>query len=272
MKLQNGTLTRFAEGFGVIVGPCKNPFAQAADSLWSSQHAPLDSRHADVAVYRCKLRVPEHVGNVSIDRVLDANGRTGFYGGNACTPLQVSQILPAANQLEINGIDRLMGRPIIPGQLQREALRPFIDSGWNGATDWGCLSEIQALLQTTLPEDQTCTVMRVINMRAKSDRSKHLAPAITHGWLLVGQDNTLLFSKQTNPSEVSAKLLVRAISTLTHEHFEPELLVKVKDGAITHAASDVLEYLELQGRDLRALDLSHCADEHEEANTESPRM
>lgn len=229
--------------FGNII--YRNQLAQDVALEWLEATLTGQRFHKELKVQSCKAPKLEPTGIKRIDKMLE-DSRDGFMSGNVSSNLQTSLMLPAFNRCEVNGFTVIDGKPLMPGDLQAQALKPFFQSLWNDQLDRLALHGAQEALKN-VPTDRGTTLYRIIHMRTKETRHTGPSPVHTHGWLLIDDHDELRFEHRTGNSQAGHSLFERAKQVLTNEHTDAQTILEVKDGRITFVDRELMTAFQTAG-------------------------
>ena len=203
--------------------------------------------HTHLKVQECLTSSFEPTGVGRVDKMLGADFQGGFLSGNVSSNLQSSLMLPARSTVEVNGFEAIDGLKILPGYLQAKALDPMLKSPWNDQRDRLSLARITDALKM-LHEDTACTVYRIFHMRSVETRDRQPSPVHAHGWLVVDDEQKIVFRTDYGDSGVGQKLMQRAAQILSCEHTCPVSLLEITQGKITLLDDSVLNAFHRTGQ------------------------
>lgn len=232
--------------------PVQNAMTIALEWL----EATLDGQrfHKNLKVQSCEAPQLEPIGIERIDKML-GKSRNGFVSGNVGSNLQTSMMLPAFNQCEVNGLTVINGKPLMPGDLQAKAFRPFFKSAWNDQFDGSALLGAKEALKA-VPPDRGTTLYHIMHTRTKETRYAGPSQVHTHGWLLVDDRDELRYECRIGNSEVGHKLFERAKQVLTNEHTNAQTLLEIKDGRIIFVDRELMTAFHAMGQTTSAEEIA----------------
>ena len=246
MKMTEATRTEMAPLFGVILTRGKPADLEARDYLERTLAGFAYQR--DLKIQACLAPELVTTGIKRIDKMLAADFADGFITGNVSSNMQSSSILPAFNQCKVNGFTVIDGKTLQPGDLQANAFKTFLQSGWNDQIDLDALQGVQETLKLVQPDRQT-TLYRIMHTRTKETRYNQASPVHTHGWLLIDDHQELRFEQRIGTSAVGHQLFERAKQVLTCQHSDPKLMLEIKQGRIIFVDPEVLKMYQAIDRD-----------------------